>query len=295
MPDTAPKSTARGARTARILASPLFFAATLCLLCLSQVALAGTAPPPPDQNASAWLQALYAAVIDKQWGIVAGVALIGLVYPLRLWGPDVFKTPLGGLALAFLVSLAGTLGITLAAGAAVSLQVAVAAVTTAATAAGLWEWIKAHLPGGAAAAAKAAVKSPSSMVVVLVAVFAMTACSGSAGQRAPAGVKAFLDCETPHVDAAMLADAKALATAAASKWISGSGTIDAAGLRADAAPLKTDLLRCAFDAAMAALVTAVSATPGAPASSARAVDSVQVTAAWSSARAQLGWPAQAPQ
>lgn len=122
----------------------------------------------------------------------------------------------------------------------------------------------------------------------------LTAC-GSAGQRTSAGVKAFLDCESPHVDAAMLADAKVLATSAASKWISGSGTIDAAGLKADAAPLKTDLLRCAFDAAMAALVTPVPATPGAPASSARTADSAQVTAAWGAVRARLGWPAQAPQ
>jgi hypothetical protein len=137
--------------------------ATLFLLCLAGSALAATAPPPPDQNASAWLQALYVAVTSKQWGVLAGVGLIGIVYPLRVFGPDVFKTAFGGLVLAFAISLAGTLGAALAVGVTISWMLVASALATAATAAGLWEWIKAHIPGGATAAAASSI--PSAKVV----------------------------------------------------------------------------------------------------------------------------------
>lgn len=113
------------------------------------------APPAPDVDAAAWAKALYEAITQKHWGIVAGVVLIGIVYPIRRFGPDVLKTPFGGLVLAFVVSLAGTLGISLAAGVAFSWSLAVGALTTAATAAGVWEWIKAHIPGAQAVADKA--------------------------------------------------------------------------------------------------------------------------------------------
>ena len=140
----------------RLLRSPFLLLATfLTLLVLTGRAWAADAPPAPDVDAAAWLKALYAAVTGKQWGILVGVVLIGVVYPLRRFGPDVFKTPFGGIALAFLVSLAGTLGITLAAGADFSLGLVVTALTTAATAAGVWEWLKSHLPSVKAAADKA--------------------------------------------------------------------------------------------------------------------------------------------
>lgn len=132
----------------------------LLLLCLlGSVAYAAVdptgAPPAPDTDAAEWLKAIYAAVTSKAWGTVAGLALIGLVYPLRRFGPNVLKTPFGGLVLAFLISLAGTLGIALAAGAGVSLGLVFGALSTAATAAGVWEWLKAHIPGVESAAAKA--------------------------------------------------------------------------------------------------------------------------------------------
>lgn len=137
-------------------------------------------------------------------------------------------------------------------------------------------------------------KSSAALMLFCLVASSQTACSGSTERRAAAGVTAFLDCEGSHVDPAMLADAKVLATSAASKWVSGSGKIDAAGLKADAAPLKTDLLRCAFDAAMAALATPVPATPGAPASSAMAVDARQVLATWTQVRGELAWPPRGP-
>jgi len=134
----------------------LLLASFLTLLVLTRNAWAAAdAPPAPDVDAAGWLKALYAAVTGKQWGIVVGVVLIGVVYPLRRFGPEVLKTPFGGLVLAFLMSLAGTLGIALAAGAGVSLGLVVTALTTAATAAGVWEWLKAHIPGMESAAQKA--------------------------------------------------------------------------------------------------------------------------------------------
>lgn len=147
----------------RLLRSPfLLLASFLVLLYLTGSAWAADAPPAPDVDAAAWVKALYTAVVGKQWGIVAGVALIGVVYPLRRFGPNFLKTPFGGLMLAFLVSLAGTLGIALAAGAHPSLAIVVTALTTAATAAGVWEWLKAHIPGMEAAAAKAVVPTGAS-------------------------------------------------------------------------------------------------------------------------------------
>lgn len=128
----------------------------LLLLCVwSAVAAAADAPPPPDFDAPAFLIALYTAVTSKNWGLVVGIALIALVYPLRLYGPAVLKTKLGGLVLAFAISLAGTFGTAFAAGAKPDLAMVITALTTAATAAGLWEWIKTHLPGAQAVADKA--------------------------------------------------------------------------------------------------------------------------------------------
>lgn len=127
----------------------------LLLMAMTGLAVAGVAPPAPDVDASAWAQALYTALVAKQWGIVAGVALIGLVYPLRRFGPSILKTPFGGLVLALLTSLSATFGIALAAGAPITLALAASAIATAATAAGVWEWLKSHIPGVEQAAAKA--------------------------------------------------------------------------------------------------------------------------------------------
>src|SRR5262245_42764579 len=129
--------------------------AALFLLLLARSALAADPPPAPDIDASAWAKALYAAITEKQWGIVSGVLLVGLVYPLRLWGPKFLKTPGGGLILAMAIALAGTFVVTLAAGTHMTLAVAASALATAATAAGLWEWLKAHVPGMQSAANKA--------------------------------------------------------------------------------------------------------------------------------------------
>lgn len=126
----------------------------LFLVILPTVSWAADTIPPPDVDAAAWAKLLYAAVTSHSWGVVTGLVLIAIVYPLRRFGPSLFKSKLGGLVLAFFVSLCATLGVAFAAGARVDFALIVGALTTAATAAGLWEWLKAHVPGveGAAAA-----------------------------------------------------------------------------------------------------------------------------------------------
>jgi len=78
----------------------------------------------------------------------------------------------------------------------------------------------------------------------------MAACG--ARQRVASGVGAFLDCAAANLPPDTLADATALASSELRHLISGSGMVDVA-LKADMTPLKTDLLRCAFTGAIAAL------------------------------------------
>lgn len=132
------------------------FLSLLFLLFLGSVALAGAADvPTPDVDAAAWLKALYAAATSGEWKIVGGFLLVGIVYLGRAYGPKVFKSTLGGLVLGIVVSLAGTFGLALATGAQITIATVITALGTAATAAGAWEWIKTHIPGGALLAAKA--------------------------------------------------------------------------------------------------------------------------------------------
>lgn len=127
--------------------------------------------------------------------------------------------------------------------------------------------------------------------IVLACIVALVATYGCAEvkPRTAAAIGAFIDCQAPNV-LPMLPDAIALAKAAVMRWISGSGNVDAAGLKADAAPLKTDLGKCAWDAAIAALATpAPKPLPGAPASAALAIDGPVLRDAWAKGRAELGW------
>ena len=136
------------------------------------------------------------------------------------------------------------------------------------------------------------VKTAGVLLVVLAVGTTQSACSGaSPRERAAAGVGAFLDCESPHVDAQMLEDAKVTAKSAIRKWIRGDGTIDTAGLRADVQPLRSDLLKCAYEGAIAALLAPVAPQPGAAMAAPMAVDVDQVRAAWAQVRGELGWPA----
>jgi len=137
------------------LRSPVRNLSIVCLLCLlAGHALAADAPPPPDVDAAAWLQAIYAAFTSKSWGVLAGLVLIAAVWPIRRFGPTFFKGRFAGVALAFVTALAATLGATLAVGAELTLGVVGTAISTAAAAAGVWEWLKDMFPGVSESAEK---------------------------------------------------------------------------------------------------------------------------------------------
>lgn len=80
---------------------------------------------------------------------------------------------------------------------------------------------------------------------------ALTACATTKHAVAE-GSAAFLECESAHLDAAALADAKAMASAELRHLLTGS-KLDTAALKADLAPLKSDLARCGWAAAIAAI------------------------------------------
>lgn len=137
----------------------------LFLFLTASAAMAAAAPPSPDIDAAAWAKALYDAITSKAWTPAVGLVLIGLVYVARRWllgWVGWFKTPFGGLVLAFGISLAGTIGVAFAAGAPPSLSLVAMSLSTAAAAAGVWEWIKAHIPGAQAAADMAVTTAPTS-------------------------------------------------------------------------------------------------------------------------------------
>jgi len=134
--------------------------ATIALTYLCGVAFAAADPPPPDVDAAAWIKAIYTAVTSKNWGLVVGLVLVGLVFPLRKYGPALLKSKMGGLLLGFATSLAGTMGAALLAGAKPDLPMIITALTTAATAAGIWAWLKDHLPGAQAASDKITAEAP---------------------------------------------------------------------------------------------------------------------------------------
>lgn len=111
-------------------------------------AFAADAVPAPDTDAAAWARLLYDALTSKAWSVVAGLGLVALVYPLRQWAALLFpwfKTTLGGVVLAFVISLSATMGAALVAHAQLSLSLIAMALSTAATAAGVLQWIKNRL------------------------------------------------------------------------------------------------------------------------------------------------------
>ncbi len=117
----------------------------------------------------------------------------------------------------------------------------------------------------------------------------LVASCATARQRGAAGVTAFLECQAPNVDAALLEEAKGVAISAIDKWISGDGHVDTAGLRAEARPLKSDLMRCAFEAAIAAIAAPAPKADGATMAAPRAVDAAALRTEWASVRTELGW------
>lgn len=127
----------------------------------------------------------------------------------------------------------------------------------------------------------------------------MASCTAAqARQVAAAGAIAALDCEDGHIDAQMLADAKALAAAELQRLIAGAAPADIEGLkaklRAELAPIKSDAGRCGVAGALAAIAAlATSPDPGTATSAlvAAGPDPALMRAAFGAAARELGWPA----
>lgn len=131
------------------------------------------------------------------------------------------------------------------------------------------------------------------VVLGLGAASSMTACS-SWRPRTAAAVAAFLECQSPHVDGKLLDDAKALAIPSVKAAIEGSHGNEAAlkaALKADAAPLRGDLARCGYAAAVAAVaaLSPAAAVQRLAAGGERAPDPPDPRRAFAGTRAELGW------
>jgi hypothetical protein len=123
--------------------------------------------------------------------------------------------------------------------------------------------------------------------VTIVAIIVATATLSSCGARQDAAhaAGAFLDCEAPTI-AAALSDLVPLGVALLKARISGDGTVDTAGLRADLAAIRSDLGRCAIAAAAVALSSVVNRTVMESSARAHASMAEEFTAV----RGELAWP-----
>lgn len=131
------------------------------------------------------------------------------------------------------------------------------------------------------------VRVPPSVIVGAVAIALVLAGCG-ARARVANGIGALVDCEANSLRAGV-AELVPMATQAIVGAISGDGRIvDTATFEAAGRALKGDLGRCAFAAAVAALVTSVPTSPDAPASAPMEVDSGALRAAFESVRASWG-------
>lgn len=130
-------------------------------------------------------------------------------------------------------------------------------------------------------------------IVALVATFACNAEQRTKARTAgAAGTVAVFDCEAAHLDAQALADAKAFASAKVQAWIAGAGTASSAAIRADLAPIKSDLGRCAIAGAVAAIGAALTSSPGVAVSAlmSEPTPEMRVQAGYGAAVHDLGWP-----
>jgi hypothetical protein len=128
------------------------------------------------------------------------------------------------------------------------------------------------------------------LVVLGLGAAALPACA-TARPAVATGAVTFLDCEDGHLDAQALADAKAFAAAEVQHWIAGGVAPSSDAIRADLAPISSDLGRCAIAAALAAVTAAApAASLSARVASAAPPDGLGLRSAFAAARAELGWP-----
>lgn len=120
------------------------------------------------------------------------------------------------------------------------------------------------------------------------------ACGGPTQEKigaAAAGAgKAFLGCEFSQLPPDTLDDVEAMATSAVQRWLTGRGTIDEDGLRADMHKLRSALGQCAIAAAIGAVRGSGSGTTDPGTSSAALVaDASQIAETFTRIRAEMGW------
>lgn len=109
-------------------------------------------------------------------------------------------------------------------------------------------------------------------------------------QAAGTGLLSALDCEAQHFDEALMSDARVFAEGKVAQWFRIGSTPSATAIRADIAPFKTDLSKCAIAGALAAVQSLATPTHGlggviGPVSP----DPAEVRAQFAVAARQLGW------
>jgi hypothetical protein len=111
-------------------------------------------------------------------------------------------------------------------------------------------------------------------------------------RSAATGTVAILDCEAANLNAQDLADATKLAEAEVQHWLAAGAAASTAAIKADLAPFKTDLSKCALAGALAAATSALtpSSQPGVAAQGLTDADPGQLRVSFSASARQLGWP-----
>lgn len=115
----------------------------------------------------------------------------------------------------------------------------------------------------------------------------MTSCTRVRGALAT-GAKVALDCESPDLQA-VAADGYTVGLSEVPTWLSGSGHVDTAQLKAAVSTLKTDTARC-FESGVVAAVIAMVTTPpkDGPQAAALTVNPGELRAAFAAARGAWG-------
>jgi hypothetical protein len=103
-------------------------------------------------------------------------------------------------------------------------------------------------------------KIPTSMIAAFgVVALLQTSCASGASKAKPtltAGLGAFLDCESTHIDAKALADARIFADEKVKEWTGEGERPSSAALRELLSRIRSDLGRCAIAGAIAAATAA---------------------------------------
>lgn len=133
--------------------------------------------------------------------------------------------------------------------------------------------------------------SPLATALLTAAIAVLLCGCATTGPATAAGVIASIDCEAAHLDEDVLADARIFADAKVEQWLAGGARPSAAKIRADLAPVRSNLMRCAVAGAVAAAIElATSSHPPAEKSVlAQAQAEIGLREAFGEARRKLGW------